>query len=229
FPVLESRPTEPGGPGVNRGLGDVAVALGLVLQETNLATDQLHWRNSDLTEDELRRLLIEAGAGQDALEELLGDMLTPGLDKLLRQLQNADSKVQAYLLLGLIESLIWSDEIMAADTLGEWVDFIIERRNGAVVDDLQQILSLDNEISSVGLVYGVAHLSDLEGKLAGFGYRRIGEQWHRAMTVDLDAHGLGPVHVALMRKANKQTIKRYIQQLEHQSMPSSLAPTPPLR
>lgn len=201
----------------------MASALGLVFQLAVIDYDRPQFRNSDLTIPQLQRLLAgqaagepEGGGGQGRpaggnreFQELLGVMDGSSvLGTLLHaglKLIGTSPKLQAVTRIIMIETLGQLTGDMSAirgmpPEIQRLLEVIIRERNKVVVEDLRKAIAARPAPSSISVFYGAGHMADLEKRLRSeLGYVPRGEQWLRAITVDLRGTGLSAGELQAMR------------------------------
>ena len=77
---------------------------------------------------------------------------------------------------------------------------------------VEAVLETEHDLA---LIYGVLHLPDLVARLEAEGFERTRREWRVAFSIDLEPHGLGPVHVDYLRRANARTIERMVESKAH--------------
>lgn len=170
---------------------DLADALGLEFQLNALPYENSNWFCSDLTRGEVEEKLIEQGADTALLEVLEGTSfsaqiatsmmkLIPVLDSLI----NGGVKETAKLLM--IEILSMDNVSQMLEGLEpELAQVIIVDRNTELLMDLAATIDIAEDLSSVGILYGAGHMSDLSKRLHfEFGYEHIEDRWFQSMSVN---------------------------------------------
>lgn len=177
--------------GIQRQLAD---ALGLVFQLDVMDHSGASWRNSDMSVDQLRLELEEAGVDADELFGMLSgssifSKLAGGLIDFIAGTRTGGAALR---IMG-VEMLARSDELMsmAPGELGSMMAVLIRNRNQVVVRDLAATLESEPELASIGILYGAGHMPDLQQRItSGLGYAPSGDRWLPAVTLHLDQLGL---------------------------------------
>lgn len=216
------RPDLPRLPGIQQQLAD---ALGLEFQLRGIDYDRRHWRNSDMSIEQLRSVLTGGGqAGAEANEDNAGD--APAADQrtaaaanqLFRALSGESimSRMAGVLLrfvgmnegmratakLAMLEMVARADEILEAQLgqAGRLLEVLIVDRNTVVLDDLRRLMDEQSGVESVAVFYGAGHFPDLERRMVEeLGFEVAGEFWLPAITVRLDEAGIDPEQAGAMR------------------------------
>lgn len=196
----------------------LAASLGLAFQLDAINYDRPNFRNSDISLDELTRLLTRQDRGSDSGESShtnqeflaliqamdgsswMGKLLQVGLKML-----GASPKLQAMSRLMLVELLgqIKGDlsEIQGMPpSLQEMMRVLIRSRNKVVMADLKQALDETPHPSSIAVFYGAAHMDDFEKRLKSERRFRFSEEkWFSAVTVDPEQGGLSKTELMMIR------------------------------
>ena len=225
----ESEPaSEPSGPGekkLDHGLqGDMAQALGLVFQLEAIDYRKPHFRNSDLSLDQIQQLLAPPGVvlsdapaaagppprAHPQLEHLVNTMNgTSLLGRILDfglRLVAGNPRLQAVTKLVLIETLgqLEGDLTEARGLppdLKELLTVLIRARNDTVLRTLAREASRPEGPKSISVFYGAAHMADLEQRLAReLGYSPAGTEWETAFAVNLRSQGVAPAEALWVRR-----------------------------
>ncbi|KAF0178109.1 MAG: Uncharacterized protein FD161_2046 [Limisphaerales bacterium] len=209
---------------------DLAESLGLVFQLEAINYTGKHFRNSDLSVQELKELMDkdDEPAAPDspkekrkneAFEQLLkameGNSLFGTLLKAGFKLVGGNPKLQAMTKLALIEALggIRGD-ISRMKSLPEdmqrLMEVLIQARNDAVLKDLRTELNRAQPPASISVFYGAGHMDDLERRVRReFGYRAESDVWLPAFTVDYVKAGLSVIEATILRTM----VQRQMQEL----------------
>lgn len=188
----------------------LARALGLVFQKDGMDWDRPHWRNSDLSIDQVMdRLEAEGAAGGPLFSMLDGTSFMARLGGFMLSLVERSPTTQAMLKVMLIEMLGGSEDVMAImDTQGELMRVLIDERNKVVIEDLRRIIADEPGVETVGVIYGAGHLPDLELRLErDLGYRPTEDSWHTAITVDLADAGIPRAQARQMREMMRRSME----------------------
>ncbi|MDA1276914.1 MAG: hypothetical protein O2960_23095 [Verrucomicrobia bacterium] len=196
----------------------MAESLGLVFQLDAIDYDRANFRNSDVSLEELRRLLTKRrgnwkpGERDETNPEFMA--LIEAMDgsswmgKLLQfgfKILGSNPKLQEMSRLMLVEILGQLEGDLSQiqgvpPSLQELLRVLIQSRNRVVLTDLKQALDAKPKPGSIAVFYGAAHMADFETRLRtelGFVYND--EQWFPAVTVDPGKRGLSSVEIAMIR------------------------------
>ncbi len=188
---------------------DLARALGLVFQLEGIDYLGAQWRNSDMDRETLAAALAEGEFGESDVLSALGgqDILTrilTGAIKLIGSTRLGNGLMR----LVMVEALPRANELMskAPDPLMDVMDVLLDQRNAVVLADLEQVLSQE-DISSVAVFYGAAHMPGLERHLTEeLELHPVSEEWLPAIHVDLDSMGLPRTQVTWMRRMLRRSL-----------------------
>lgn len=213
-------PKSAAGSGKGKGLQqELADSLGLEFQLSAMTHERPNWRSSDLAVDQVQERIAAAGGDAQTLFKTLdGSSLQAGLLRLVLGIMKFIPGGSAMGKLVLIETLGRADELMASGA-GPGIDaktmsVIVHDRNAVVIADLKQIIENEPEIKTVGIIYGAAHMPDLEAQLKGIGYTESKVTWHDGMTVDLRKEGIQPKQAETLRKQIRTTLDRQIKAMQ---------------
>jgi hypothetical protein len=170
---------------------EFADVLGLEFQLDVLPYEEPNWFCSDLTIDEVEAKLNALGADITILGTLTGESFTAkiasGFMKLIPMLDsftNGGARQTAKLLMIEMLSMPESDKMLEG-VQPELAQVIIIDRNTEVLKDIAATLDVVENVSSIGVLYGAGHMSDLSPRLATlFGYAPTEERWITAMSVN---------------------------------------------
>lgn len=196
-----------------RGLqAEMADALDLVFQLDGIDYGGAHWRNCDVSLEELEALLAEAGGDASALLGALdgSSLLGRAAGGLLR-LVGATRTGRGSLKLVGVEVLARADEVLAAPPPGmeRLFEVLLEERNAVVVDDLRAILDGEPELRRIAVFYGAGHLRDLERRLvAELGMTPVQGLWFPALELRFAETGLSPAEIRLLRRTVGSALDR---------------------
>lgn len=179
----------------------MAAALGLVFQLDAIEYQRPNFRNSDLSVNQLRQLILsqQTSPGQpgasDSFEDLLslmeGNSWFDWLIQATLRFLGASPKFQALGRLALIDLLgqIQGDPSRfegLPPELEQLLHVLLERRNEKVMADLTSALPRLGPHSSIAVFFGTGHMPDLEKRLTTQLRFRPGKQvWFTAFSVDL--------------------------------------------
>ncbi len=194
----------------------LAKSLGLVFQKDGMDWDRPHWRNSDLSIDQVMDRLDTARASGGPIFSMLdGSSFMAKLGGFMLRLVERSPQTQAMIKLMLIEMLGGSEDLMAVmDTQAELMRVLIDERNKVVIEDLRRIMADEPDIKTVGIIYGAGHLPDLEMRLErDLGFSPIHDEWHGAITVDLRDAGIPASQARQMRQMIRRSIETQLRQM----------------
>lgn len=186
----------------------MAQALGLAFQLDEMNHDGPTYRNSDLTIDQVQeRIAARGGDGSMLFEILDGSSFAGRLMRFALSMVERSERMQAMMKIMLMETMRSTDiENLVAmkglpEGMAEMMEVILVDRNKVVMEDLNNILMGEDVPDSIGIVYGAAHMSDLEKRLVReHNYRHAGGFWLTAMSVDITQSGLSAQEIARMRR-----------------------------
>jgi hypothetical protein len=182
----------------------MAESLGLAFQLSSIDYERPHFRNSDLTIEEIAQLIAKEGTPggkpsktmeefQKLLEMMEGDSLVGALIGAGMKLIGSSPKLQAVMKLAMIEMLgRFKGDLSQFEGLPpEWqriLEILVRARNDAVLKDLRvELGKRSSEKKSIAVFYGAAHMEDLERRLMEeMNYRPAREDWLPAFSVDLE-------------------------------------------
>lgn len=183
----------------------LAKALKLTYQLEEIKYDRKHFRNSDLSVDEVEKLLKDAGSSDEILTMLSGDSLTAkfagmmlGLIKFMPSVQSASKAMMATVLSGDAEQLMKKAPGGAA-----LQKVIIEDRNGAVYRDLETLVKDEPAVKTVAIFYGAGHFPTMQAELVKRGYvvDEKADRWLPAFRADLKGTGINRQMLESMMKS----------------------------
>ncbi|PAW79708.1 MAG: hypothetical protein B9S33_18955 [Pedosphaera sp. Tous-C6FEB] len=215
-------PSPAAAPAAERGSlqADLAKSLGLVFQLQAVDYTRAHFRNSDLSVQQLRELMDKDDEPalpespkekrkNEALEGLLkameGNSFLGTLLKAGFKLVSDNPKLQAMAKLGLIEALgnirgDLSRMRSLPEDMQRLLEVLIQSRNDEVLKDLRTELKRTEPVASISIFYGAGHMEDLERRIRReFGYRADSDLWLSAFTVDYAKAGLNLLEATLLR------------------------------
>lgn len=193
-------------PGIQSRL---AQALGLTFQLEIMDEEKPHYRNVDMSIDEIEAAVAKGGGDASFLFNLLdGSSLFAGVMKFGFAIIEKSPRLQALTKIILMETL----KIVGENGLGQMKNLpenmapifkvIIHQRNQVVIDELKTILEKRQvrQNGTIAVIYGAGHLEDLEIQLAEqCGYQPIGEFWLTAINVDIKKAGLTNSQIKMIR------------------------------
>ena len=176
----------------SKGLqAEFADILGLEFQLEALSYEDPNWFCSDLTIDEVESKLEERGADASILGTITGESFTAkiasGFMKVIPMLDsftNGGARETAKLLMIELLSMPESEEMLEGIE-PDLAHVIIVDRNTELLKDVAAVIDVVEDISTIGVLYGAGHMSDLSPRLhALFGYTPVEERWITAMSVN---------------------------------------------
>jgi 2-iminoacetate synthase ThiH len=94
------------------------------------------------------------------------------------------------------------------------MEVILKDRNQVVIDDLAAIIAKEPGVKDVGIIYGGAHMPDLEERLQKMGYQEMAVDWIDAITVDLPKKASERAQLESMRKTIRRSLEQQLKQLQ---------------
>lgn len=200
--------------GTTGGLqADIAEALGLVFQLDALRPGE-RWQNSDLALDQVEARLARAGLPEDdLLSSLRGLGFAAKAAGFALDLLSRFSAAQAALKLVGVELLARADELVegAPPEARATFEVLLHERNAVVLSDLRAALAQSSPPRAIGVVYGAAHVRDLEARLRSeLRCAPAGEEWLTAVELDLGDLGLPVERVRWLRGALGDALERQL-------------------
>jgi len=159
-----------------------------------------HWRNSDMTVEELTKRLGGSGEAADdgegkqnaLLGMLSGQSFGAKLVGVLLKMIELSPTASSMTKLMMLEMLGRADELMEAQgsaMMGvggeQLMKVLIDDRNEVVLVDLDKVIKDEPNVTSIAVFYGAGHLAKLEKSLIERGYAIGGTTWHTAISIDL--------------------------------------------
>ncbi len=167
-----------------------------------------HWRNADMSVDQIQRRmgLSPDGDGEGVIlfDLLDGSSSTAKMaSAVLRLIENLPGAAPRGRLM-IMEMLSMTDEQMLAASMpggDDLLEVIIDERNQVVIDELERALRESPDLERIGIIYGAGHMPDLEERLMDqLGYAPTGETvWHTTMRLPLDRVGITPQERMMLR------------------------------
>jgi hypothetical protein len=211
---------------------DLARALGLAFQLDEIDYHPTHFRNSDLSLEQLTRIFAARSESAAApapdrppaegavefealLQAMTGEGLLGGLARLGVSVLAASSRLQAATKVALIEVLGQLPNDMAGMAglpagMQRLLRVLIEERNQAVVRDVRAALDTHPPPASVGVFYGAGHMADLELRLCrALGYRPVEDRWLAAFDVNPRQMGVSELELAWMSRLVRAQLKGF--------------------
>ena len=195
----------------------LAGALGLVFQLDAMDHSKAHWRNSDLSVDQVTERISGSGGDADALFQTLGgESFGAKFAGAILRLVGASPMLSTIAKAVMVEVLGQADELLEVlpGELGKLMDVIVKDRNQVVLDDLVAVLEHEPEKKNIAVIYGAGHMPDLEARLAELGFAEKSVVWLNAINVDLAKTGLPREQIEMMRTMLRDTIKEQMKMMK---------------
>jgi hypothetical protein len=213
-------------PGIQASLAE---SLGLVFQLDAIDYDRTNFLNSDLSIQEIARLMggasttpAETAPGTHAggpgtanpafnylMQAMDGSSFLGSIMRIGVQFIGSSATLRAIAKLTFIETLGQLKGDLTAmrgipPDLQELIKVLIEARNRAVIEDLKKESKLVPRSGSIAIFYGTGHMDDMEKRLTQeLQYRPAGEVWLTAFSVDLRETGLSPSELQVVQNLIK--------------------------
>lgn len=212
----------------------LARSLGLVFQLEAIDYDQTNFLNSDLSVQQIQRVMSGGmplgprgkeggGSSFDTLLQIMdGSSFLGSLFKVGMGFIAASPELQAVAKLTLIEAVgrLKGDLSDVQGLPPDWKELIkvlIEARNKNLMDDLRDELKKIPSSGSVAVFYGAAHMDDLEKRVTDeLHYRPADETWLTAFSVDLRKGGISAGEAQFIRNLVKSELDQ-MQSVTNQS------------
>jgi hypothetical protein len=157
--------------------------LGLEYQRDRIDYDRSWWRNADVGVTELRRELDARGAllpTDSPLVRLLLEIALRGIDS-----SRLDEEPQLRMLLKRQTAVaLATAERLMAGSMRELQSVLVDWRNDAALEVLDQELAAGSKGRWIALFYGAAHLADFAAKLVPRGFEFETSGWVEAWRID---------------------------------------------
>ncbi|MCH2136181.1 MAG: hypothetical protein MK101_06320 [Phycisphaerales bacterium] len=189
---------------------ELAEALRLRFQLSQLPYEQPHWVLGDMSAEEVSRRLSGGGGTIELGGLLTGSSLSGQMAMgLVRMLPSIDAFSGGRAIDGLrllmIEMLSNRKLVEEGVSLyGEQLEqVILHDRNDAAVEEVMRQAAARAGDETIGLIYGAAHMKGIDEALQQKGWTPIDTRWLAAISVDLDASNLTADDVDAMREWSK--------------------------
>lgn len=199
----------------------LATALKLSYQLTELSYDAPNWRSSDMDVKELNDAFRDRDLDFGFIDTIGGTTFPAQLARMLLGVigaldQMMEGVISDIAKIMMIEML--GDEEIIKLSMGQmgpgFGEVLIDLRNQVVIDDLAEIARNEPEVQSVAILYGAAHMQDMADRLTNqLGYEPGNETWITAMSVDLTQSRLDPMQIRRMRMMMRRMLHQQMQQL----------------
>jgi hypothetical protein len=208
----------------------MAESLGLVFQLDAIDYDRTNFLNSDLSIQEIQRLMggdaegppvssgkpvasAEPGAANPSFQNLMqamdGSSFLGSIMRMGMHFIGSSAKLQSITKLAFIEVLGQLKGDLTAmhglpPDVQQLIKVLIEARNQTVIEDLKTESKLIPRSGSIAIFYGTGHMDDMEKRLTrDLNYRSAGEIWLTAFSVDLHQTGLSASELEMVRNLIK--------------------------
>lgn len=213
-PIAESEIPNQSEGGIQQQL---AGALGLVFQLDAMDHSKPHWRNSDLSMDQMsERISGSGGDADDLFASLEGASAGARFAGALLKFIGSSPMLSGIAKVMMVEMLGQADELLEVmpGGMGKLMDVIIKDRNEVVIDDLVGVMEHEPEMKNIAVIYGAGHMPDLEARLADLGFAEKSVVWLTAIDVDLDRTGLPRSQIDSLRTMLRDTVKEQARALK---------------
>ncbi|WP_150107347.1 hypothetical protein [Pedosphaera parvula] len=202
----------------------LAHSLGLVFQLDAIDYDRSNFFNSDLSIQEIQKLMVAQGTnattsvegggrGNSSFGYLMqvmdGSSFLGTVMKMGMQFMGSSPKLQAIAKLTLIETLgglkgELTDVKGLPEDMKQLVKVLIESRNKVVVEDLQAEARKVKNSGSLAVFYGTGHMQDMERRITQtMKYKPAEEIWYTAFAVDTKKAKLSETEIQMVRNMVK--------------------------
>ena len=174
--------------------------LGLTFQGDGMVHEKPHWRSSDLSIDQVKERLEAQGVSAEiafGTETWLPmQIMEPflGLIQRMPNVKNTGKRLFIEMMANMTRIPIHTSNVTGREQV------IIFDRNQVVLDDLHGIIESEPNVKSVGIIYGGAHMPDLEARLRKLGYQQESMEWNDTITARLPKTVLEKAQWELSRK-----------------------------
>lgn len=195
----------------------LAESLGLSFQLDALPYESVNWRVSDQSIEATKQAFLDRGMDFSMLGGTMAGTSVPG--QLIRMIVGLIPLADALsggamsdsIKVVLIELLSHPASMqMTAVAYGNaFEEIIVNWRNDVPLDDLALIIEKEPDIESVAILYGAAHMPEMEGRLQDrHGYVVEETHWIPAITVDLASSNLSPADLKMVRRSIRLALAR---------------------
>ena len=159
--------------------------LDLTFQGDGMVEEKPHWRSSDLSTDQVKERLEAQGVSAEiafGTETWLPmQIMEPflGLIQRMPNVKNTGKRLFIEMMAKMTRIPIHTSNVTGREQV------IICDRNQVVLDDLHGIIESEPNVKSVGIIYGGAHMPDLEARLRKLGYQQESMEWTDTITARL--------------------------------------------
>jgi hypothetical protein len=209
----------------------LAESLGLAFQLKAINYRRPHFRNSDLSIQELQQRMMEGmeglppGSGSTELAALLqimdGRSFLGAVVQFGVRLLGTSPKLQALTKLALIETTGQLQGDLSQmkglpPELKKLMLVLIQSRNQAVLRDLKAALKTERTPQRISIFYGAGHMPDMEQRLRNeLNYQPVEAVWFTAISVDPVKAGVTEAEIGFLRSV----IKAQMEELQKGTTP----------
>ena len=181
---LSEQPQMPMGNPDQNSMPRIAEHLGLIFQGKVEKHNKANWRSSDLSEDQISERFAAEGIPDEQKKN--ADPWMPA--RVLESISELSQTIPGLKNAGkasFIDILGASPIQMQESSNDPFAKVIIKDRDQVVMNDLKAILEKEPEVKSIGIIYGAAHMPDIESQLIEMGYQETQTDWLDAITMAL--------------------------------------------
>ena len=178
----------------------IAKLIDLTFQGDGMVHEKPHWRSSDLSIDQVKERLKAQGVSDEILSRTITwlpmQIMEPflGLIQRMPNVKNTGKRLFIEMMAKMTRIPIHTSNVTGREQV------IICDRNQVVLDDLHGIIESEPNVKSVGIIYGGAHMPDLEARLRKLGYQQESMEWTDTITARLPKTVLEKAQWELSRK-----------------------------
>lgn len=210
--LSDQKPLTPAEKGEALGLQQrMAKALGLTFQMDGVDYAREHWRNSDMSMDQVQEAVGDDAQAGALFSMLDGSSIMGRLAGFALAMIEGNPRMAASMKVMMLSTLSNADAAFAqlGPEMGRLMRVIIDDRNGVVIRDLGEIIADEPGVKSVAVLYGAGHMNDLEKRLvAELGYTPGETRWVDAIRVDLREAGMTPEQAKAMQETMQRMMER---------------------
>ncbi len=162
----------------------IAEYLGLIFQGRVEKHNKANWRSSDLSDDQVNERFAAEGMPEEQKKN--ADPWMPArvletISELSQTIPGLKNAGKAFFI-----DILGASPIQLQESSNDpFAKVIIKDRNQVVISDLRAILEKEPEVKSIGIIYGAAHMPDIESQLIEMGYEETRTDWLDAITTAL--------------------------------------------
>ena len=184
----------------------IAKLIDLTFQGDGMVHEKPHWRSSDLSIDQVKERLKAQGVSDEILSRTITwlpmQIMEPflGLIQRMPNVKNTGKRLFIEMMAKMTRIPIHTSNVTGREQV------IICDRNQVVLDDLHGIIESEPNVKSVGIIYGGAHMPDLEARLRKLGYQQESMEWTDTITARLPKTVLEKAQWEFSRKTISELI-----------------------